>query len=90
VELRIELSYQSESKALVGRATLVVEIDLTLWSDSVELDSGQWVLAGGTSPVEEVFAFAALAGADEELDPGLQRWKDYRAAFAEHDTDSTP
>jgi hypothetical protein len=89
VELRIELSYQSESKALVGRATLVVEIDLTLWSDSVELDSGQWVLAGGASPVEEVFAFAALAGADEG-DPGLQRWKDYRAAFAEHDTDPTP
>jgi hypothetical protein len=89
VELCIELSYQSESKALVGRATLVVEIDLTLWSDSVELDSGEWVLAGGTSPVEEVFAFAAPTSADEVPDLGLQRWKDYRAAFAEHDTDPT-
>jgi hypothetical protein len=89
VELRIELSYQSQSKALVGRATLVVEIDLTLWSDSVELDTGEWVLAGGRSPVKDVFAMAAV-GAAEEHDLGLQRWKDYRAAFAEHDTDPRP
>ncbi|GAA2104102.1 hypothetical protein GCM10009841_21720 [Microlunatus panaciterrae] len=88
VELRIELSYQAESKALVGRATLVVEIDLTLWSDSVELDSGEWVLAGGASPLEEAIPFAALGGATEH-DRDLQRWKDYRAAFAHHDTDST-
>ncbi len=49
VELCIALAYQPATNALVGRATLVLEIDLTLWSDSVELDSGAWVLAGGGS-----------------------------------------
>src|SRR5207248_8815503 len=46
IELCLSMRYRSERKALVGRATLVIEIDLTLWSDSVELDSGEWVLAG--------------------------------------------
>ena len=46
IELCLSLTYKSERNALVGRATLVIEIDLTLWSDSVELDSGEWVLAG--------------------------------------------
>ena len=74
VELNIALAYQSTTKALVGRATLVVEIDLTLWSTSVELDSGEWVLAGGSDrPV------AFIMGADD----GLSRWQDYRAAFVQ-------
>ncbi len=74
IELCLSMTYQSESNALVGRATLVVEVDLTLWSDSVELDSGEWVLAGGTDrhPVRrEVPAF-----------DGLSQWRAYRAAFA--------
>ncbi|MBV9832280.1 MAG: hypothetical protein JOZ82_11865, partial [Marmoricola sp.] len=48
IELLVELSYDSGSKQLAGRATLVIEVDLTFWSDSVELDSGTWVLAGGS------------------------------------------
>lgn len=52
VELCISLAYQSATKALVGRATLVIEIDLTLWSDSVELDSGTWVLVEAVGAAE--------------------------------------
>ena len=50
IELVVQLSYDSSRKRLVGRATLVIEIDLTLWSDSVEIDSGEWELVGGSSP----------------------------------------
>lgn len=77
VELRIELTYIGARKAMVGRATLVVEVDLTLWSDSVELDSGEWVLVGGSGPEERV----ALSAAYDE-GPELARWHAYRAAFA--------
>ncbi|WP_328665310.1 hypothetical protein OG905_00270 [Streptomyces sp. NBC_00322] len=75
VELCISLAYQSATKALVGRATLVIEIDLTLWSDSVELDSGTWVLAGGGSRRDHDI-FAA-----RDADEGLERWRAYQAAF---------
>ncbi len=47
VELFVQLGYQTSGNRLVGRATLVLELDLTLWSDSVELDSGEWVISGG-------------------------------------------
>jgi hypothetical protein len=50
VELCLELTYRSETNALVGRATMVIDIDLTLWSESVELDTGEWVLAGSSAP----------------------------------------
>lgn len=52
VELCLTLSYEDlgESSRLVGRATLVLEIDLTLFSESVELDSGEWELIGGGVP----------------------------------------
>ncbi|MEU5262934.1 hypothetical protein [Amycolatopsis sp. NPDC021455] len=78
VEMRIGLTYHSDRKALVGRATLVVEVDLTLWSESVELDSGEWVLAGGTAAVPGPRGLRQLDG--PALD--LQRWRDYRAVFA--------
>lgn len=93
VELRLELTYQSARKAMVGRASVVVEIDLTLWSDRVEIDSGEWVLAGGgtgagaAGPPHLAFAglFALGPGAQAAGGPGdegLARWRDYRAAFA--------
>ncbi|GAB2816946.1 hypothetical protein GCM10022221_13520 [Actinocorallia aurea] len=77
IELLIELAYQSATKALVGRATLVIEVDLTLWSDSVELDSGTWVLAGGGSGDNE-----SLLGEGGVTPEGLARWRAYQAAFA--------
>jgi hypothetical protein len=47
IELIIQLAYQLDTNRLAGRAKLVLEIDLTLWSDSIEIDSGEWVLQGG-------------------------------------------
>ncbi len=86
IEMRLELTYQSARRSMVGRATIVVEIDLTLWSDSVEIDSGEWVLAGGGSSAPphaaRLLALTAAAAAGGEPDPGLARWRAYRAAFA--------
>ncbi|WP_432838115.1 hypothetical protein [Dactylosporangium sp. CA-092794] len=78
IELCVALAYRSRDKALVGRATLVVEIDLTLWSQSVELDSGAWVLTGGSAPPAQLHGAGGRSPADE----GLRRWQAYRAAFA--------
>ncbi|MVN75599.1 hypothetical protein GO988_04600 [Hymenobacter sp. HMF4947] len=47
VELVLTLQYDSELDKLWGQATLVLEIDLTLYATSVELDSGPWVLYDG-------------------------------------------
>lgn len=47
IELRVELDYRVDTNRMVGRAKLVLEIDLTLYSDSIEVDSGEWVIAGG-------------------------------------------
>jgi hypothetical protein len=74
VELVIGMAYRSDTNALVGRATMVIEVDLTLWSDSVELDSGEWVLAGGNPHSVEIHGTAEEA---------LARWKAYRAAFVQ-------
>ncbi|MFE0654398.1 hypothetical protein ACFVZH_38285 [Streptomyces sp. NPDC059534] len=81
VELCISLAYQSATKALVGRATLTIEVDFTLCSASVELDSGTWVLAGGGSA--DPAPPAPLAPpAPPAADEGLARWRAYQAAFA--------
>jgi hypothetical protein len=50
VELVLSLGYQSKGNKLVGRATLILELDLTIYSDSVEIDSGDWTIAGGDEP----------------------------------------
>jgi len=63
VDLCLQLSYQSQTNALVGRATMVVDIDLTLWSESVELDTGEWVLAGSSAPAARALDAGAAAGA---------------------------
>ena len=75
IELYVSLSYNSERNALVGRATLVIEIDLTLWSERVEIDSGEWVLAGN----DQRQALDDARWADD----ALERWRRYRASFAE-------
>ena len=69
IELIIALSYRSATNALVGRATLVIAIDLTLWSDSMEIDSGEWTFAGSSARMR-------LDSAS-----GFERWQSYRKAF---------
>jgi hypothetical protein len=80
IELCLALAYRSSDKALVGRATLVIEIDLTLWSDSVELDSGEWKFAGGGGDETPPLTAAAAAAAS-----GLDLWTLYRSAFTDTD-----
>ena len=84
IELRIELAYVSARNALIGRATLVIEIDLTLWSDTMELDSGEWVLAGAHTnhALDRAMSAADVAPSDHFAD-----WVRYRSAFRpdEHD-----
>ena len=72
VELVLTLAYDTDSNAMTGRATLVLEVDLLLFSDSVELDSGLWVLAG--DPPAAPHSVSAPA-----VDP--EAWRSYRAAF---------
>ena len=72
VEVSIDLTYGD--RKLTGRATLVIDVDISIWSDSVELDTGTWVITGGDDKTTP----AALAdGAD-----ALAAWRKYREAFA--------
>ncbi len=78
VELRVDLRYESRGNRLVGRATLVIEVDLTLISESVTIDSGVWVIAGG-APRE----LAPPPGEDEASEAARREdWQGYREAFA--------
>jgi hypothetical protein len=72
VDLRVELAYDGHLNELYGHATLVIEIDLTLYSKSIELDSGLWVFAGGSqTPPPELGAAAAQSG-----------WEQHQGAYA--------
>jgi hypothetical protein len=76
VELVVQLSYDSAANELYGSATLVIEIDLTLWSDKVELDSGTWTFLGGGH------ALARSGGQAADFDAGgYDAWRQYRSAF---------
>jgi hypothetical protein len=74
----------------------VLEIDLTLFSQSVELDTGEWELIGGSSrdsPVDGPPSppgppFPVARGGDllrdsRASDRMKEEWRQYRAAFAE-------
>ena len=74
VELRVELAY--DGQALTGRATAVVEIDVTFWSGSIHLDSGEYVFAGATA-----VAGPPPAAAIEVQEPSLADWQKYRKKF---------
>ena len=84
IELVVTLTYDDRdgNNRLVGRATLVIEIDLTLYADSVEIDSGEWVLAG-SSDVGDRNRMGPPDGllVAEESDP-LDELRRYREAFA--------
>lgn len=91
VELRLELSYRSDTNVLVGRAKLVIEIEVLFLSESVELDSGEWKLAGGSVPTRGRSNVAFAATEEDEPFPAFGRrasfdeWQRYRRSFAPAD-----
>ena len=75
VELRVELTY--EAGALSGRATAVIQVDVTFWSGSLEVDSGRYVFAGAAARPDELPPSAAT----QSQEPSLADWQKYRARF---------
>jgi hypothetical protein len=82
IELLVTLRYESAGNRMVGRATIVVEVDLTLFSESVEIDSGEWVLIGSDRPVQPSPPASPSLIAIPAEDPGLRAWRAYQEAFA--------
>ncbi len=76
IELRVELDYRFDTNQLVGRARMVIEIDLTLYSDSIPIDSGDWVIAGG-----DHHGIDAQGGGVIPEEEGLAVWTGYLGAF---------
>jgi hypothetical protein len=74
VELVVTLQYQSNGNQLEGHATLVIDVDVTLFSESVTIDSGNWVLGGSQG------AFSPMHRAS--FDDGLADLLKYYEAFA--------
>jgi hypothetical protein len=75
VELRVELTYEAE--VLSGRATAVIQVDVTFWSGSITLDSGERRFVGGGSPTRDLPQGADLIS---QL-PTLADWEQYRDKF---------
>jgi hypothetical protein len=92
IELLVKLQYDPNLNRLSGRASIVVEVDLTLYSDTITLDSGEWIFEGPDSlPVPVASQPIPLAGGDAEttiLDTlsarasGKREWQRYLGAFA--------
>jgi len=93
IELKLVLAYDDDDGAnrLFGRATLVIDIDLLFFSETLELDSGEWVLAG--SPLRQLdpadggrvpFAGVLEAQGDLRMDADAARasWLAYQEAFS--------
>ncbi|MFF8449476.1 hypothetical protein ACF06Q_17530 [Streptomyces leeuwenhoekii] len=78
VELRVSLTYLDDPPRLFGRATLVIELDLTLYSETVTVDSGTFELIGGSAPARRT---RDLTVAERDAS-GFEAWQRYRKAFA--------
>ncbi|AZP22690.1 hypothetical protein EJC51_45585 [Streptomyces aquilus] len=79
IELRVSLIFEDNPPRLLGRATLVIELDLTLYSGSVTVDSGKFELLGGDSSVR---ALETPAEARVREATAFAAWEEYRKAFA--------
>ncbi|WP_159039128.1 hypothetical protein [Streptomyces sp. JHA19] len=79
IELRVSLIFRDyPTPRLLGRATLVIELDLTLYSGSVTIDSGTFELVGGRA--ERAPETPELAR--DRSAAAFAAWEQYRKAFA--------
>ncbi|MEU9351460.1 hypothetical protein AB0D65_10685 [Streptomyces griseoloalbus] len=78
VELRVSLTFLDDPPRLFGRATVVIELDLTLYSETVTVDSGTFELIGGSAPTRRLGGPTAA----ERSASGFEAWQRYRKAFA--------
>ncbi|MFI9587037.1 hypothetical protein ACIHCQ_35655 [Streptomyces sp. NPDC052236] len=78
VELRVSLTYLDDPPRLFGRATVVIELDLTLYSETATIDSGTFELIGGSAPARQM---RNLTVAERDAS-GFEAWQRYRKAFA--------
>lgn len=83
VELRVELSFLAPQPPLnrarlTGRATAVIEIDVTFWSGSISLDTGVYTFVG---PKLDGEPEAAAELPPPPAPPTPQDWTKYRDAF---------
>ena len=83
VELRVELSFLPPEPPLnrarlTGRATAVIEIDVTFWSGSISLDTGVYTFLGPKLGGEPA---AATELPPPPAPPTPEDWKRYRDAF---------
>lgn len=77
ITLLLEMTYEFESKKLVGRATLTIEVSVCFFSFSVEV-SCERKLAGGNDDPTFMDQFEKLnPGTPVELDP----WAEYLSSF---------
>lgn len=82
IELRVQLEYQFDASRLVGRAKLVIEVDITLFSESVEVDSGDWVIAGGEADRSLPPPGPTISTPARAERTAVEAWSAYREAFA--------
>lgn len=77
IELTVKLNYDEKRNSLYGSAKLVIEVDLTLFSESVTIDSGKWELIGSDKRNRR----RMLPLSTEEIDNRLKDFMNYYKAF---------
>jgi hypothetical protein len=82
IELALMLEYSPTDNILVGHATLVIEVHVLFFSRSVQLDSGEWILAGSRHPALTARMNDTITAA--AVDPAAiqKQWTTYWEAFA--------
>lgn len=89
IELALMLEYKEQESppgtiqsSLYGRATLVIEVHVLFFSRSVQVDSGEWIIAGSHHPA--LAAHATDRYAVPVTDPAAiqKQWITYWEAFA--------
>ncbi|HEU4893505.1 MAG TPA: hypothetical protein VFT47_18245 [Vicinamibacterales bacterium] len=74
-ELSVELKFVPDENRLVGRAIVALHVGLFGYSQTFELDSGEWTICGD-EPTPH------LAPVPVAADAALESWIRYRSAFA--------